>query len=868
MPKRALLVLLLAVSSPAAVPVRHAAADAPLALTSVAPALVDPLGGTRIVLRGGGLSGATGATIGGVPAASLSVLDDATLVALSGPVAAGSGLDVTVLRGVEQATLPGAVEAWSPAEIPGARVFDAATGVTGNEGASSYEWQRLTTTIAPDWLQRDGNTLTYLPSTGRFWMVAGWNPYPPPDGFDHVDPALGLVPHATTNEVWSSGDGVRWRKDLADDHPGFDRRHGHATLLWRDKLWIIGGDWWRHAYNHDVVSSPDGIAWTVELTQTPWPDRAVLVAGVYDDKLWVVGGQTLDGPREDFVYHNDVWSSVDGVNWVQVAADAPASATRWSGRGSVNELVEFNGRMWLVGGARYRDDAVGSSFFAEVWSTTDGVTWTQHAAPPWQGRIWPDVRVWDGKLWLMFGHDNLANLNDTWFTEDGETWTAFAPDRNIHPGSHAQGVAVADDFMLYAGGNYSFGLGPTIRDTDRSAWRLKAFRGTPVDAWTDRGHGGVTVTASGAARPLLDPDALGPGIAGVQFDGSSSVLELAASELQPGGRSVFWVGRAPWMPTPLDWDTPPTLNPLWTVVGDGDEQYCAAGLAGGGLFYTSSSPTAGWEAAAAGSGLQEGPGSVRFQGFTHTADGTLQGWIDGAPAGAATNVGYTPFHGWSRIGAGGYAPVSYTGYPGSLGAVVILPHAVDAATVARMQQWAHGRFATPACAPAGKPTLSLSALTRPSGSQKVKLAAVLSLPDPLAPPADPVLDGARIEVRDAEGTIADVLLPPGAYDPLARTGWKANGARTSFTFLQPSTAGLVTRASVKLSRAKDGSREIRVQAAGKGALATTATNLPLDATIDLRPLDPARARCAALRFPGPASPRCTARGGGASIGCR
>ena len=212
--------------------------------------------------------------------------------------------------------------------------------------------------------------------------------------------------------------------------------------------------------------------------------------------------------------------------------------------------------------------------------------------------------------------------------------------------------------------------------------------------------------------------------------------------------------------------------------------------------------------------------------------------------------------------------MSYPGYPGSLGAVVILPHAADAATVARMQQWAHGRFATPACPPAGKPKLALSALTRPSGSQKLKLAAVLSLPDPLVAPVDPVLDGARIEVRDADGTIADVLLPPGAYDPLTRTGWKANGARTSFTFLQPSTAGLVTRASVKLSRPKDGSREVRVQAAGKGAFATTAAPPSLDATIDLRPLDPARARCATLRFPGPASPRCDVRGGGASIGCR
>jgi len=772
------------------------------------------------------------------------------------------------VRGIEQATLASAVEAWSPAEISGARVFDAAVGISGSEAASSYEWQRLVTTIAPDWIQRDGNTLTYLPATGRFWMVAGWNGYPPPDGFDYVDPALGLVPHATTNEVWSSGDGLRWRKDLADDHPGFDRRHGHATLMWRDKLWMIGGDWWRQEYNHDVVSSPDGVNWTVEVAQTPWPDRAVLVAGVYDDKLWVVGGQTLDGPREDFVYHNDVWSSADGVNWLQVAADAPASATRWSGRGSVNELVEFNGRMWLVGGARYRDDAVGSSFFAEVWSTTDGVTWTQHTAPPWQGRIWPDVRVWDGKLWLLFGHDNFANLNDTWFTEDGETWTAFAADRNVHPGSHAQGVAVADDFLLYAGGSYSYGLGPTIRDTDKSVWRLKAFRGTLVDAWTDRGLDAVTVAASGSARPLLDPNALGTGIAGVQFDGSSSVLELAAKELQPGGRSVFWVGRAPWMPSPLDWDTPPVLNPLWAVVGDGDEQYCAAGLADGGLFYTSSSPTAGWVTGATGNGLQQNAGEVRFVGFTHDASGTLQGWIDGVPAGNPTDLGYTPYHGWSRIGAGGYVPIASSAYPGTLGAVIVLPAAADAATVERMHIWAQGRFATAPCPAAARPALTLSALDRPPGAQKIKLAGTLSLPQPVDPVIDPLLDGIRIEIRDAAATIVDAVLPGGAYDPLTRTGWKVNGARTSFTFLHPTGIDTLTKATVKLGRIAGGRREVRVQASGKGDLASVGMSLPLSARATLHASPGLSDRCGELRFPGPAAPRCLLRGAGATIGCR
>jgi hypothetical protein len=44
-----------------------------------------------------------------------------------GAVAPGTGLDVVVERAGSVATLAGAVDAWSPAELPGARVFDAAT---------------------------------------------------------------------------------------------------------------------------------------------------------------------------------------------------------------------------------------------------------------------------------------------------------------------------------------------------------------------------------------------------------------------------------------------------------------------------------------------------------------------------------------------------------------------------------------------------------------------------------------------------------------------------------------------------------------------------------------------------------------------
>lgn len=659
-----------------------------LVVGAIAPAIVDPIGGSRVVLTGSGFTDATGVTIGGVPATGVVIVSDTELRAVSEAVTAGPGLDVAVTRGAETAILAGAVEAWSPAELPGSRLFDAAFGVAGADTESRYEWAKLTDVLAPDWRLRDGNTTTWLPTTGKFWMVGGWNGNPVPEGFSDVPPDT-YPPRNTTNEVWSSVDGASWTLELAHDHPQWERRHGHSTVLWRDKLWMLGGDHHQGKYNHDVVASADGVSWTVERADPPWQPRALQIAGVYDDQLWMVGGQDLAGPEESFVYHNDVWRSPDGVTWTQVVGDAPASATRWAGRSMVSQLVEFKGRMWLVGGGTYTE-GLPRTYFADVWSTTDGAVWTQHAPPPWQGVIWHDVTVFDGRMWILFGGNNSGNLNQIWYTDDGELWTELPPAQNPTPTSHAQGVAVGPDSLLYAGGNYTFEY------TTRSTWRLKASRGVAVEQWTERGTDARVVSASAPERrPVLDADAFGPGIAGLQFDGYATRLDLPASELQPDGRSIFWVGRAPWTPLPDGWETPPVVNPLATVVGDNDEtQACAVGLADGGLLYTSAG-SEGWQYVHVGSGLAEYVGQVHFAGVVHDAGGLAQGWIGGAAIGEPTDVGYSSYHGWSRIGAGGYGPIEASGFTGSLGAVVLLPYAADAAEIARMHAWAQGRFGAP-----------------------------------------------------------------------------------------------------------------------------------------------------------------------------
>ena len=684
-------------------------------LVSISPAVVDPLGGSHVILRGAELVGTDAVTIGGIAVTSFEVIDDTEVHAITAPTAVAPALDVVLDRDGELATLDGAAESWSPAELPGARLFDAAHGLELEESTTIYEWQRLTAEIDDAWRVRDGNTTTWLPATERYWMVGGWNGLQEPDGFSMVPPDTVYPPQNTTDEVWSSADGIVWTLELPHGHGQFERRHSHNTVVWNDRLWMIGGDAHQGYYNHDVVSSADGITWTVELgpgaAPPPWSARVLQVSGVFDDKLWMVGGQDGLGPPDEYVHHNDVWNTEDGVTWTQIAADAPASATRWAGCGVLDGLVEHRGEMWLVGCARERGDAVGHTMSNEVWSTTDGVDWTLHAEPPWVGKIWPNVVVWDDRLWILFGYtygdpDNgwtARNATEAWYSDDGETWTALPIDAPV-PGSHAQGVATTDSSLLLAGGNYSFGFGAGF---DRSTWRLVAFRGRAVRTWVDRGADALAVIATDdLARPLHVPDAFGDDIAGLQFDGSASVLALAdpQGDAQPDGRSVFWVARAPHLPAPWGWIE--DYAPLGTVVGGPDLSglpVSSIGLSDGRVTYLNREPGTGpsgeplWSHLEAGHGLQEGPGQVRMAGITHGVDEVVTTWIDGVAIDRTGVASYATPRMWSRIGGGMdtpyYAP--HTRFAGTIGAVIVLPHVADEATVVRIHAWAQGRFLAP-----------------------------------------------------------------------------------------------------------------------------------------------------------------------------
>jgi len=96
--------------------------------------------------------------------------------------------------------------------------------------------------------------------------------------------------------------------------------------------------------------------------------------------------------------------------WEQLLEHAP-----WVPRDSAGEIV-FKDRLWILGG--YIPQPVG-----DIWSSADGVNWTQHAdCPTERGIDIPVTYQYNDKL-------HVIDLNDViWATADGSAWEKICDD--------------------------------------------------------------------------------------------------------------------------------------------------------------------------------------------------------------------------------------------------------------------------------------------------------------------------------------------------------------------------------------------------------------------------------------------------------
>ena len=257
---------------------------------------------------------------------------------------------------------------------PGVAVHDGKIYVGGGWGGPylqdlwySEDGLNWTEAPTPPWASRQWHSM--ISYNGKLWLIGGHN--------GEYDPSY-------FNDVWWTVDGTSWTQ--ATDNAAWDGRMGYETIVYDDKLWLLGG-----GAKNDVWYTEDGENWTMATEHAAWRPRKSPSATVKDGKMWIYGGAGTGGNTDTL---NDVWYSTDGVNWTEATAEAA-----WPIRCDFGD-ASFAGKLWSIGGrsvwwstTQHRDD---------VWYSDDGVDWTLGSSSiPFDGSLDETVVVFKNRIWII-----------------------------------------------------------------------------------------------------------------------------------------------------------------------------------------------------------------------------------------------------------------------------------------------------------------------------------------------------------------------------------------------------------------------------------------------------------------------------------
>lgn len=226
---------------------------------------------------------------------------------------------------------------------------------------------------------------------------------------------------APPRDVWCSSDGKQW--DCVLKEAPWRYSDLPMTIAFQDRMWVMGG-WTNgrlagHGATSEVWSSGNGIDWRLETKAAPWSAR--LAAGIVEFKgrMWVLGGTENYYFGDDKSLKADVWSSADGRQWRCETVDAG-----WSPR-AYHQAIVHQGKIWVMGGGNYVPAYHAKN---DVWCSEDGVHWQQATdAAPWSPRMWFAAQSYRGAMWVLGGWSNNPSQNwgDVWYSQDGKAWQQF-----------------------------------------------------------------------------------------------------------------------------------------------------------------------------------------------------------------------------------------------------------------------------------------------------------------------------------------------------------------------------------------------------------------------------------------------------------
>ena len=272
---------------------------------------------------------------------------------------------------------------------------------------------------------------------------------------------------APPRDVWSSADGKKWTQVTAK--APWIHSDLSMSLTFKNRMWFMGG-WYNgrlpgHSASNQVWSSTDGKVWTRATKAAGWTPRLAAALVEFKGRMWMLGGTENYYFGNKKSLKNDVWSSPDGKTWTRATDNAG-----WTPR-AYHQAAVLCDRMFVFGGGNYMPEY---EAFNDVWSSTDGVHWTRVTEKtPWHPRLWFTSVVYRNRMWVLGGWSNNPSKNwgDAWYSKDGKTWTEYKTS-TTWKARHDHSAYVLDGTLWIAGGH--------ARPRSSEVWSLELPDGWPA----------------------------------------------------------------------------------------------------------------------------------------------------------------------------------------------------------------------------------------------------------------------------------------------------------------------------------------------------------------------------------------------------
>ncbi|MEM9424540.1 MAG: hypothetical protein AAF975_07125, partial [Spirochaetota bacterium] len=89
--------------------------------------------------------------------------------------------------------------------------------------------------------------------------------------------------------------------------------------------------------------------------------------------------------------------------------EVTSTGSKWSAR-SRHQVVSAASKIWIMGGKAISNNGITLQANNEVWTSTDGVSWTQESDADWSARDWHQAVIYDDKIWVIGGGDYLSDV--------------------------------------------------------------------------------------------------------------------------------------------------------------------------------------------------------------------------------------------------------------------------------------------------------------------------------------------------------------------------------------------------------------------------------------------------------------------------